>query len=214
MPAFNFLPDELFHKIMFELNYKDILNLSRTHLRGRTLYYNSAFWFTKIDSIARGRSNSLSNKSFTVIVQLYQNMEKSGQIHIFGKHSKHDNRVMFPSVSVVQISCGYTHVAFLTNQGDLYTWGNNKSGQLGQGDHNTRTVPTKVGLNSRVKSVSSGPYHSALITDEGHLYVWGSNFQGNLGLANEKDRYILIPTRISNFTDVIQVACGGSHTVS
>lgn len=48
--------------------------------------------------------------------------------------------------NVTVFSAGYDHAAAIDNKGTLYTWGNNDKGQLGQGDYNVRSVPTKVKL--------------------------------------------------------------------
>lgn len=37
-------------------------------------------------------------------------------------------------VDVVKISCGNYHLAVLTNEGQLYTWGRGNYGQLGLGN--------------------------------------------------------------------------------
>ena len=44
----------------------------------------------------------------------------------------------------VQCAAGFGHVAALTNQGTLFTWGFNVYGQLGHGDFETRYSPEVV----------------------------------------------------------------------
>lgn len=41
----------------------------------------------------------------------------------------------------VQCAAGFGHVAALTNQGVMFTWGFNVYGQLGHGDYETRYTP-------------------------------------------------------------------------
>jgi alpha-tubulin suppressor-like RCC1 family protein len=48
---------------------------------------------------------------------------------------------MFPMVSV---SCGSTHSIAITSLSEVYSWGGNQFGQLGQGDFLLRLLPTKV----------------------------------------------------------------------
>ena len=36
--------------------------------------------------------------------------------------------------TVINAACGFQHTACVTDQGDVYTWGNGKSGALGHGD--------------------------------------------------------------------------------
>ena len=46
--------------------------------------------------------------------------------------------------NIVQVSCGTYHMAVLNDQGHVYTFGNNKGGQLGTGDKEEQCTPTKV----------------------------------------------------------------------
>jgi alpha-tubulin suppressor-like RCC1 family protein len=48
---------------------------------------------------------------------------------------------MFPMVSV---ACGSTHSIAITSLTEVYSWGGNQFGQLGQGDFISRDIPTKV----------------------------------------------------------------------
>ena len=75
------------------------------------------------------------------------------------------------------------HTAALTSEGSLYMWGNNGSGQLGDGTRMKKITPIKIMDN--VSSVSLGYDHSAVITDDGSLYMWGDNSFGCIGCYGE-----------------------------
>lgn len=45
---------------------------------------------------------------------------------------------------VTSISCGICHLGAVTNFGDLYMWGKNRSGCLGLGHKNDQYFPIKV----------------------------------------------------------------------
>ena len=42
------------------------------------------------------------------------------------------------------ISCGSSHSAAITSNGDLYTWGLGEYGRLGHGDNTTQLKPKQV----------------------------------------------------------------------
>jgi alpha-tubulin suppressor-like RCC1 family protein len=67
-------------------------------------------------------------------------------------------------------------------QRELYSWGNNASGELGLNDVAKRSSPVQVGTLINWSQVSAGEYHSAAITTSGTLFTWGFNAQGQLGL--------------------------------
>ena len=69
----------------------------------------------------------------------------------------------------------------MTSSGDLYTWGWNSYGQLGDGTTENRLVPVKVGALEDVVQISLGDCHSAAVTSSGDLYTWGLNHRGQLG---------------------------------
>ena len=63
---------------------------------------------------------------------------------------------------VAQISCGARHTAVVTTESELCVWGWNGYGQLGVGDLERRTVPTKVTASGTVQSVACGRWHTAV----------------------------------------------------
>jgi alpha-tubulin suppressor-like RCC1 family protein len=71
---------------------------------------------------------------------------------------------------VVQVACGGFHNAILTHTGKLYTWGNGRSGQLGNlaRKHNMLSTPQLVdhlvGFKVSVVQVGCGQHHTACIS--------------------------------------------------
>ena len=45
---------------------------------------------------------------------------------------------------VKQVCLGLAHCAAITTNGDLYTWGNNMGGQLGDGTQDDNIIPQKI----------------------------------------------------------------------
>lgn len=96
-----------------------------------------------------------------------------------------------------KISAGlYQYKAAITTDGSLYTWGDNRYGQLGNGTINERydddifNIPRKIMDN--VQEVSLGVDNSAAITTDGSLYTWGHNNYGQLGDGTTTDSPIPI----------------------
>ncbi|KAJ0976031.1 hypothetical protein J5N97_017996 [Dioscorea zingiberensis] len=129
------------------------------------------------------------------------------------------------SEKVVQISAGYHHSSAITEDGDLFTWGNNSSGQLGLGRRADSIVstPTRVDclVGIKVSKVALGSEHSIAITDEGSVLSWGAGGSGRLGHGHQSS--ILgfsmssseyTPRLIKNFegTKVKRVAAGMLHS--
>jgi alpha-tubulin suppressor-like RCC1 family protein len=80
------------------------------------------------------------------------------------------------------VSAGGSHTCG-ANADQLYCWGNNASGRLGDGTTTERDVPTLV-IGDFVDwwpSVSAGDHSCGVHGDPGLLYCWGGNESGELG---------------------------------
>lgn len=87
-----------------------------------------------------------------------------------------------------KISAGGDHTCGIKSDGKLYCWGNNNSGQLGDGTAGTsedwyaanKSVPTKIGDDTWI-DISAGQDHTCGIKADSKLYCWGRNQSGELG---------------------------------
>jgi alpha-tubulin suppressor-like RCC1 family protein len=70
-------------------------------------------------------------------------------------------------------SAGGNHTLALKTDGSLWAWGNNDSGQLGDGTITARSTPVRV-LDD-VRAVAAGTRHTLALKTDGSLWAWGSN---------------------------------------
>ena len=117
--------------------------------------------------------------------------------------------------AITSVSAGLIHAAFLTADGDVFTWGFGNSGRLGHGDEDARLVPEKITgvLDEKpVSVIEMGNGASYAITGDGALYAWGLNRSGQLGQGDEEER--LVPTEVDLPGRVLAVAAGTSHALA
>ncbi|XP_047001017.1 RCC1-like G exchanging factor-like protein [Schistocerca americana] len=64
---------------------------------------------------------------------------------------------------IVSVAAGMSHMAAVTNYGDLYMWGRNRGGCLGLGHENNQFFPLRVAVGAQVKKVSCGVDHTVAL---------------------------------------------------
>ncbi|XP_055040702.2 retinitis pigmentosa GTPase regulator b isoform X1 [Misgurnus anguillicaudatus] len=116
---------------------------------------------------------------------------------------------------IIMLAAGSNISAALTQGGRLYMWGDNSEGQIGLGKESNALTPREVSVGKRVSWVSCGYYHSAFVTVDGALFTFGEKDSGKLGLPTEKLANHRVPQQVTGISNrVMQVACGGGHTVA
>ena len=100
--------------------------------------------------------------------------------------------------NISAIELGYYHSAIITNEGELFTWGRNEYGQLGDGTLVNQMLPVNITgkfsftTDEKIISVALGYNHSAVLTSFGRLFTWGRNDSGQLGDGSTNDSLIPI----------------------
>ena len=94
---------------------------------------------------------------------------------------------------------------------DLWTWGRNNLGQLGQVPQNAG-VPSPVHEPRRWVSASSSGDHTLALTDDGEVWAFGSNAEGQLGDGTTADSSL--PVRVEGLTGVTIVVAGTLHSLA
>jgi alpha-tubulin suppressor-like RCC1 family protein len=109
-----------------------------------------------------------------------------------------------------QISSGYDHTCAVTTSGGALCWGENQSGQLGDGTLTQSPTPVGVyGLSSGVRQIAAAQsLYSCAILSTGAAKCWGSGALGNATTTSSKR-----PVQVSGLTSgVQQISAGGGHT--
>ncbi|AKU89921.1 RCC1 domain-containing protein [Vulgatibacter incomptus] len=122
-----------------------------------------------------GKRGQLGNGSYPV--------DPSGRVTVSG------------NVAYVSLVTGENHTCGLASNGDVWCWGSNEYGQLGDGtsvDRSANPVRTK---GPAFQALAAGRAHTCGIATDGQVYCWGRNNELQLGIGSGQAANV--PTKVS-----------------
>jgi alpha-tubulin suppressor-like RCC1 family protein len=110
-----------------------------------------------------------------------------------------------------QVSSGASHTSALKTSGEIWSWGINSAGRLGDGTATNRCSPVREFCSAtNWCQVSAGGSNAAAIKTSGELWVWGANYGGRLGDGTATNR--CSPVReFCSATNWCQVSAGNAQ---
>lgn len=115
---------------------------------------------------------------------------------------------------IVSVSAS-DHCLAVTENGELFAWGNGRDGQLGCGDLRSHRRPRRVDplRHVRAVAVSAGHAHSLVLTSTGEVYAFGRGSSGQLGRAVAQSSSLPVRVELNPPVAIAQVAAGGDHSL-
>jgi alpha-tubulin suppressor-like RCC1 family protein len=125
----------------------------------------------------------------------------------------------FPTnVIIVAVAAGSYHSVALDSQGNVWTFGENGSGQLGNGSlggcfsNEIVTVPTMLTTISNVIAIAAGDSHTVVLRADKTVWTWGAN--GALGRPSQNGNWTCpfdpLPGQVTanGLSNVVAIAAG------
>ena len=105
-----------------------------------------------------------------------------------------------------------SHTCAALADGTAWCWGQNDSGQLGDGTTLQSAVPVQVSGLASVVEISAGAAHTCARTGDGALWCWGDNGGGQLGNGMSGQRAMATtPVRVATL-GTVEVCAGTGDT--
>ena len=127
--------------------------------------------------------------------------------------------------NIIEVSAGDRAMIAADIQGNVYTWGYNDDGQLGNGSEIMSSTPIQIFKeliniikDKNIVEITDGEAYSVALDNQGKIYTWGYNIFGQLG--NGADEFSIVPICISeiegnrlNGKNIIEISAGAYHTI-
>ncbi|XP_020224034.1 ultraviolet-B receptor UVR8 isoform X1 [Cajanus cajan] len=127
---------------------------------------------------------------------------------------------------ITHVAAGWSHSAFVSDPGCVFTCGDGSFGQLGHGDQASHYSPVKVScfVDQHVAQVACGMRHSLVLLKGrccyadcagNQVYGFGSGKRGQLGV-NDRIKSVNVPRVVSGFegVEIIEIAANGDHSAA
>ena len=108
---------------------------------------------------------------------------------------------------VVSVSCGAEHTLIITNDSNLWSWGNNKYGQLCLGNKEKQMKPQKTSF-SNISRISAGWSYSLFQNNKGEIFACGDNQFGQCGLGHFNTPQIMPSQILDAPSNIVEFVCG------
>jgi len=159
------------------------------------------------DSVSAGGSHTLAKQAVTNYLYSW-GANANGQL---GQRDLRGGREIggreLPALTVSVFSAGGAHSMAIDTSGNLWAWGANGSGQVGDSTSTTDyTWPYEVSANGSWARVAAGGLHSLALTTGGALYSWGDNTYGQLGNGTTTNSNV--PTQVGTDTHWVAITAG------
>jgi len=123
----------------------------------------------------------------------------------------------FPISTATAIAAGGNTTCAVLHTGEVYCWGWNADGDLGNGTNTPSAVPVLVRGISTATGITVGHAHACALLSGGTVNCWGNNLGGELGdgtnTGPDEDGYgSYTPVTVLGITTATEVSAGYEHT--
>jgi alpha-tubulin suppressor-like RCC1 family protein len=158
--------------------------------------------------------------AFTIVSQTPQQLTLRGEVvgglnvraTRQGMTAEMDARVVLPRlVASTTVAAGALHTITIRN-GQIYTFGRNNFGQLGDGSTDDRLIAMPLAGMTGFVAVSAIGDFSLALRNDGTVWGWGRNNYGQLGEDPAESVSFDTPRQIPGLSNIVDISAGGAFS--
>lgn len=166
-----------------------------------------------VTAIAAGGSHSLALLNNGTVMAWGDN--ESGQLGSGSSAEDSDVPVAVKGLTGVKaISAGASFSLALLSNGTVMAWGENESGELGNGKAGASNVPVAVKNLKGVSAISAGGEFALALLANGTAEAWGNDERGQLGNAGVEEGSSKVAVPVEGLAGASQIAAGADHALA
>jgi len=151
-------------------------------------------------------------------------IDKSGNLYVWGTNAEgelgfgysganatdgiatyYNAPILHKTISNIKdISFGIYHGVAIDNSGQVYTWGTNAYGRLGNGTSGTNSFSPYITSIANGISCVASDYSSAVVTSDGYAYSAGSGNNGEMGNGKTTDNLVFTQMIVGTVVQVTE----------
>lgn len=197
LPFTQDMPYEPARHILAYLTMHEITRIGQTDVMWSRLAretMHSIFSTSLVDEASWAPLTGMNGQALIVMDSQLMRVES-----LFDVDTNEDYRLEILNIvcSVRSVTSGGDYAVIVSNDGQVFTWGEGNHGRLGHGDTDNQATPRVCDfpLQLRVVAVSAGKQHCLAVIENGDVYGWGANTHGQCGLGHVSAA-VLRPTKI------------------
>jgi alpha-tubulin suppressor-like RCC1 family protein len=107
---------------------------------------------------------------------------------------------------IVKVFAGYSHNFAIDGSSNVWAWGTNDLGELGDGTSTSRATPVRLEGLSGIREIAPGSSYTIALSGDGTVLAWGENYGGWLGDGGSVTR--MQPVAVKGLDHVTTIATG------
>ena len=172
-----------------------------------------------ITSVSAGYEHAMAVKSGHVFAWGSDDFGELGRVMSYNGHCTcSDIPLEVRGVSGVRsVAAGSLFSLALTRDGRVWGWGDNSSGQLGNGTMDYTATPTPVRGLRNVIAIAAGDSHALALKADGSVWSWGLNTDGQLGTGTDcgaHQCFSWTAMRVTNLKHIVFISAGAQNSAA